>query len=232
MYAECRHVFASGRKCTHPQLHDSHFCYFHRNAHEIMHAPAARPGTPFRLPLLEDSSALLMAIQQVTSSLGAKTITQKEAGTYLYAINIAKGLLPRRPAMTRKPVRSLCYDNDGFELAEPVNTCEPPATASIARKPAPAPGLNTSKTKWKNLSSRWTKKKRKRELPSRPKTPMPIPQRTMHSRHPPRNPNPGPASTITNALRSGLCLKSSKPKTTPKSRPWKNSTPKSNPPRV
>jgi len=126
MYAECRHVFASGRKCTHPQLHDSHFCYFHRNAHEIMHAPAPRPGTPFRLPLLEDSSALLMAIQQVTSSLGAKTITQKEAGTYLYAINIAKVLLPRRPAMTRKPVRSLCYDNDGFEMAEPVNTCEPP----------------------------------------------------------------------------------------------------------
>ena len=134
MYAECRHVFTSGRKCTHPMLKNSTFCYFHRNLHEQMHAPAPRPGTPFRLPLLEDAHGCRMAIQQVCWNMGDKRVTQKEAGTYLYGISLAMRLIPRRPAATRTPVRTLCYDNDGFEMAEAVDTCEPPQDCLTCKK--------------------------------------------------------------------------------------------------
>jgi len=105
---------------------DSNFCYRHRNLHERMCAPAPRPGTPFRLPSLEDSHGCLIAIQEVAWAMGDKRISLKEAGMYFHAVNISKSLLPRRPAVTRKPVRTLCYDNDGFEMAEAVDACEPP----------------------------------------------------------------------------------------------------------
>ena len=126
MYAECRHVLPAGLKCTLPQVADSPFCYRHRNLHERMCAPAPRPGTPFRLPSLEDSHGCLNAIQEVAWAMGDKRISLKEAGMYFHAINISKSLLPRRPSVTRKPVRTLCYDNDGFEMAEAVDACEPP----------------------------------------------------------------------------------------------------------
>ena len=134
MYTECRHVFSSGRKCTEAMVQHSVFCYRHRNLQERKHAPAPRPGTPFRMPLLEDEYGCYLGVQETLWALGEKRITQKEAGTYLYGVNIAKSLLPRRPAATRKPVRSLCYDNDGFEMAEPVNTCEPPRDCLTCQK--------------------------------------------------------------------------------------------------
>ena len=136
MYSECRHVLPSGRKCTHELLQNSTFCYKHRYLHELMFAPPARPGTPFRMPLLEDADGCMMGLQQVCWAMGDKRITQKEAGTYLYAITIAKSLIPRRPAVSRKPVRALCYDNDGFEMAEPVQACEPPRDCLSCQKTA------------------------------------------------------------------------------------------------
>ena len=134
MYVECRHVYPSGRKCKESHISGSDFCYRHRNIRERMYAPPPRPGTPFRLPSLEDADGCLMAVQEVAWAMGDKRITQKEAGTYLYAINIAKSLHPRRRAVTRKPVRSLCYDNDGIEMAEAVNACEPPQDCLTCQK--------------------------------------------------------------------------------------------------
>jgi len=127
MYTECRHVFSSGRKCTEALVQNSTFCYRHRNLRERMYAPAPRPGTPFRMPLLEDAHGCYLGVQEVLWALGEKRILQKEASTYLYGINIAKSLLP-------KPVRTLCYDNNGFEMAEAVDTCEPPRDCMTCKK--------------------------------------------------------------------------------------------------
>ena len=134
MYIECRHVLPSGRKCTEGLVRDSQFCYRHRNLHESLYAPPARPGTPFRMPLLEDSHGCLIGVQEVTWAMGDKRIAPNEAGIYLRAITIAKSLIPRRPAVSRKPVRSLCYDNDGIEMAELVNACEPPRDCITCEK--------------------------------------------------------------------------------------------------
>ena len=79
MYAECRHVLPAGLKCTAPRVGDSNFCYRHRNLHERMCAPAPRPGTPFRLPSLEDSHGCLNAIQEVAWAMGDKRISSSQA---------------------------------------------------------------------------------------------------------------------------------------------------------
>lgn len=135
MYIECRHVTPAGFKCILPRVGNDRFCFNHRNLHERMHAPQPRPGTPFRMPLLEDSSGLMIALQEVSWAMSDKRITQREADTYLRVITIAKGLLPRRPSVTRKPVRSLCYDNDGFEMAEAVTNCDPPRDCVACEHP-------------------------------------------------------------------------------------------------
>ena len=135
MYFECRHVAPSGRKCKDPLLQNSTFCYHHRNLHELMYAPPARPGTPFRMPLLEDAQGCTMGIQQVCWAMGEKRITPQEATIYLRAVSLTKSLLPKRANLTRKPVRTLCYDNDGFEMAEEATHCEAPVDCLTCKKP-------------------------------------------------------------------------------------------------
>jgi hypothetical protein len=137
MHQECRHVYPAGFKCTVDQLQDSHFCYFHRNFEQRLYAPPTRPGTPFRMPSLEDAHGCLTGIQEVTWALGEKRITQKESGTYLYAVNLAMRLLPRIRSVSRKPVRALNYDSCGTELAEPVRTCDPPHDCLTCEKHCP-----------------------------------------------------------------------------------------------
>ena len=134
MYFECRHVYPSGRKCKLAHINDSDFCYSHRNFREHLYAPPARPGTPFRLPSLEDEDGCVMAIQQVSWAMGEKRVTQKEAGTYLYGISLAMRLLPRRRRATRTTVRALCYDSSGIEMAEAVEACDPPQDCLTCKK--------------------------------------------------------------------------------------------------
>lgn len=126
MYNECRYVLPSGLKCTDGQLQHSNFCYYHRNFHEQMHAVPPRPGTPFRLPSLEDACGCRFAIQQVCWGMGEKRIPPNEANIYLRAIGLTMRLFPRRPRVSRKPVRVLHYDDQGMEMAEPATHCEPP----------------------------------------------------------------------------------------------------------
>ncbi|MBS1802746.1 MAG: hypothetical protein JST28_05235 [Acidobacteria bacterium] len=135
MYIECRHITPAGFKCTVPRIDDDRFCFDHRNLHNLMPAPQPAPGTPFRMPLLEDASGLRIALQEVSWAMGDKRITQREAGIYLRVITIAKGLLPRHPDVTTKPVRSLCYDNDGFEMGEAVTNCDPPRDCVTCENP-------------------------------------------------------------------------------------------------
>jgi hypothetical protein len=126
MYNECRYVLPSGLKCTDPLLQHSQFCYQHRNFHEQMYAVPPRPGTPFRLPSLEDACGCRFALQQVCWAMGDKRIPPNEAGIYLRAVGLAMRLFPRRPRVSRKPVRALNYDDSGMEMAEPSSACEPP----------------------------------------------------------------------------------------------------------
>ena len=135
MYNECRYVLPSGLKCTDGQLQHSDFCYYHRNFHEQMHAVPPRPGTPFRLPSLEDACGCRFAIQQVCWGMGDKRIPPNEASIYLRAVGLTMRLFPRRPRVSRKPVRALHYDSNGMEMAEPATHCEPPSDCVTCENP-------------------------------------------------------------------------------------------------
>jgi hypothetical protein len=135
MYNECRYVLPSGLKCTDGQLQHSDFCYYHRNFHEQMHAAPPRPGTPFRLPSLEDACGCRFAIQQVCWGMGEKRIPPNEASIYLRGIGLTMRLFPRRPRVSRKPVRVLHYDSNGMEMAEPATHCEPPRDCLACENP-------------------------------------------------------------------------------------------------
>jgi hypothetical protein len=135
MYNECRYVLPSGLKCTDGQLQHSDFCYYHRNFHEQMHAVPPRPGTPFRLPSLEDACGCRFAIQQVCWGMGDKRIPPNEASIYLRAVGLTMRLFPRRPRVSRKPVRALHYDSNGMEMAEPATHCEPPRDCVSCESP-------------------------------------------------------------------------------------------------
>ena len=125
MISECRHILASGKKCQAFAVTNSSFCFFHRNQRERRDT-AVRPGTPFILPTLEDAHSALNAVNDVFRAMGEGRLKRAEAGTYLYGIQIAARLIVRIDQTTIKPVRNLCYDNYGTELAELKTICEPP----------------------------------------------------------------------------------------------------------
>jgi hypothetical protein len=78
MFVECRHVQPSGEKCKSPAVRNSSFCYFHRNLHDRAEARPPRQGTPFLLPVLEDSCSILIAINEVFRAMGESRIKRSE----------------------------------------------------------------------------------------------------------------------------------------------------------
>jgi hypothetical protein len=125
MFVECRHVQPSGEKCKSPAVRNSSFCYFHRNLHDRAEARPPRQGTPFLLPVLEDSCSILIAVNEVFRAMGESRIKRSEASTYFYGIQIAAKVITRIENRTWEPVRALEYDNSCTELAPEKTACEP-----------------------------------------------------------------------------------------------------------
>jgi hypothetical protein len=114
MYHECRHIMPSGSKCKSPALHESAFCYYHVN----LRKSAAPKGTfdSIKLPPLEDSCGLRIALNEVLYAVVHQRIDSKRAGLLLYGLQIAAQLNARRTDVPN-PVRELCHDSDGNTLA-------------------------------------------------------------------------------------------------------------------
>jgi hypothetical protein len=125
MYNECCHVQSSGQKCHSAALRHSIFCYFHRNVRERAEAPPPRQGAPFVIPFIEDSRGILIAVNEVFRAMGERRITRSEASSYFNGIQIAAKVIARIEGKTWEPVRTLEYDNDGFEQAEQKTSCDP-----------------------------------------------------------------------------------------------------------
>ena len=123
MFQECRHVLASGQKCKSPAVRNSDFCYHHRNQHDRRNAQP-RAGARFVLPVLEDDHSLLNAVNEVCAAMSSGQLKRSEAGSYLYAINIAARLVARIAAADIDPVRALEYDDYGSELAPKMTGCD------------------------------------------------------------------------------------------------------------
>ncbi len=127
MHPECRHIMPNGYKCKSAALRNSSYCYFHTCAHELA-KPAARPQKlPFKLPLLEDRSAIQLALIQILDALLAGGIEAKQASLMLYGLQIASQNVERvDPILPKNSVISLTHTSDGQELGPKDFACDVP----------------------------------------------------------------------------------------------------------
>lgn len=124
MYKECRHIKSDGTKCQSHALTGKPFCYFHTRLHGL----ASKPSTVFdtiEIPVLEDRSAIQLALSQVLSALGSSRLDAKRAGLYLYGLQIAsQNVDRRRDIVPGTTVETITSNPDGDEMAPEQIVCD------------------------------------------------------------------------------------------------------------
>jgi ferredoxin len=135
MTYECRHIMHNGAKCKSPALRGKPFCYYHARLHRFTAAPPVGPMDNIRLPILEDRSAIQVALAQVLDALASARLDPRRAGLFLYALQIATRNVDRtETVLPHEPVDTITETSDGDELGPVQSICEPPndcATCSV-----------------------------------------------------------------------------------------------------
>ena len=131
MYYECRHIMPNGARCHSPALREKDYCYFHARLHSPAEpspaAPEATPAAvePRKLPVLEDRSAILVALSQVVNDLNSKRLDPRRAGQILFALQIASQNVERRQdVLPFFGVRAVFPSPEGQEIASELRICE------------------------------------------------------------------------------------------------------------
>ena len=133
MSQECRHIMPSGARCESPALRDKPYCYFHTRLHRFTAAPPIGVMDNIRIPVLEDRSAIQIAIAQVLEALCSCRIDNRKAGIMLYAIQIASQNVDRcRSIIPSTTVESITQSETGEELAPIERICKPDDCAACA----------------------------------------------------------------------------------------------------
>ena len=136
MCNECRHIMPNGRKCRAPALRGNPYCYFHTRLHRVAAAPPRAPDEPLKLPILEDRSAIQLALAQILDALGSAQLDPRRAGLFLYALQIASQNVERNVDIVPiTAVHSITRTSGGDELGPKTPTCPYPfecATCDVA----------------------------------------------------------------------------------------------------
>jgi hypothetical protein len=134
MFNECRHIMPSGRKCHSPAIQDTPFCYFHAGIHRLT-APDRPMLAPVKIPPLEDSSAVQIALTDVLSALVTRGLDVRRAGLLLYGLQIAARFTAKSSApLSNRHVRSVSCQDNGDTLAPEKTVCEPPEDCHTCAK--------------------------------------------------------------------------------------------------
>lgn len=124
LYAECRHIMTSGKKCEAPALKGEHFCYYHNR----LHSDAKKPVTPMDsidIPVIEDHCTLQIVLAQVLKQMVNGNIDRHRAGLLLYGLQIAAQTVARGASIPALAVKSITRSREGDDLAPERITCEP-----------------------------------------------------------------------------------------------------------
>ena len=133
MSHECRHIMPNGAKCQAPALRDKPYCYFHTRLHRFTAEPPIGVMDSFRLPVLEDRSAIQIALAQVLDALCSCRIDARKAGLLLYALQIASQNVDRnRSIIPITTVESITHTDTGEELAPEECICDQEDCATCA----------------------------------------------------------------------------------------------------
>ena len=112
MYKLCRHIRTSGGRCRAAALANESYCYYHLTQRRL--------SITLDLPPLEDRHSIQVAVSRVLTSLAAGLLDRRDAGMYLYGIQIASSnLASERGCLTPyEPVRRAVLTRKGDEVAE------------------------------------------------------------------------------------------------------------------
>jgi hypothetical protein len=125
MYQLCRHIKTNGKRCQSPALVGTAFCYYHTRTH-MMAAPNYLKFDDLKLPLLEDSASVQVAISKITDAFACSRIDARRAGLLLYAVQIASQNIDRASDRENSEiVHSMTVTNQGDEMAPEKEICEP-----------------------------------------------------------------------------------------------------------
>ena len=132
---ECRHIIPSGAKCRAMALRAKPYCYFHTRLHRFTAAPSPGPMDSIKIPVLEDRSAIQIAIAQVLDALCSSRLDPKRAYLFLYAIQIASKNVERKfdiiPSSTEEDVTQT---DTGEDLGQEVRICHPDDCATCSER--------------------------------------------------------------------------------------------------
>jgi hypothetical protein len=120
MYMACRHIKPNGVRCKSPALSGHAFCYFHSKLHSTTKRSFL---DDFKLPVIEDTAALQVAISQICDALLSSRIDSKRAGQLLWAMQISSGNIPRKWMPWPDSVDSVTGTTEGDELAPELRIC-------------------------------------------------------------------------------------------------------------
>ncbi len=131
MYFECRHIMPNGARCHSPALHDMNFCYFHNRIQAIAKPSRAKSHSakagdePFKYPILEDRTAIQVALSQIINDLSSSKLDPRRAGILLYAVQIASQNVERKQdILPFRSVDAFSLSSDGEMIAPQLRICE------------------------------------------------------------------------------------------------------------
>jgi hypothetical protein len=134
MFQLCRHIKTNGIRCQSPALGDSAYCYFHARTH-AMASPNYIKFDDLKLPLLEDSASIQVALIKITDAFVSSRIDARRTGLLLYALQIASQHIDRDSSLEDPEiVHSMTVTNGGDEMAPKKEVCEPGDCAGCDRK--------------------------------------------------------------------------------------------------
>jgi hypothetical protein len=108
----------NGARCHSPLLRGTPYCYFHTSLHRFAAEKAQGKQEPIELPVLEDRSAIQVALAQVLNGLACSKLDPRRAGLFLYGLQIASQNVQRNgDIVPSSAVLSLTHTSEGEELA-------------------------------------------------------------------------------------------------------------------
>ncbi len=135
MYKLCRHIMPNGTRCNSPALLGTPYCYFHTRLHRFAAEKSQGGEEPIKIPVLEDRTAIQMALAQVLNRLASSKLDTKRAGLFLYGLQIASQNVERREDIVPiTAVRYLNHTSEGEELAPEECRCYDPEECAVCDK--------------------------------------------------------------------------------------------------
>ena len=124
MTYECRHIMHNGAKCQSPSLRGKPYCYYHTRLHRFTAAPPPGPMDTIRIPVLEDRTAIQVALSQVLNDLASGRLDPKRVGLFLYGLQIATQIVERQgEVIPRETVETMTQTDTGEELGPKERIC-------------------------------------------------------------------------------------------------------------